>query len=101
MTVNDLVSMKNNDGATLKAHKLVSYKTGYQVAIEGKETIHADQALAYINEYEGNCGIWKSEGVYYIDKSIRVAEKGVALALAKACKQLSILKWADMSLIWC
>lgn len=101
MTVKDLENMKNNDGLTMKAYKAIEYKSGYQVATEGKETTSAEEAIEFINEYKGNCGIWKSEGVYYIDKSIRVSEKNVALALGKACQQLSILKWSNKSLIWC
>ena len=37
----------------------------------------------------------------YIDKSRRVSTKRDALALGRACNQISILKWSDMSLIYC
>jgi len=101
ITMDTLKNLANNDGLTLKAYNPISYKSGYQVATEGIETEDEQTALNAIEAYEGNCGIWKCDGKYYIDKSMRVSEKSVALALGKACQQISILKWANMSLIYC
>jgi len=101
MKYTDLINLKDNQGATLKNYKEVNYKTGYQVATEGKETRNSKMAIHYIKEYNGNCGIWKSNGVYYIDKSHRESKLNTALKIAKDCSQQSILKWNDKSLIWC
>lgn len=96
-----LKGLKNNDGATLKNGKLVTYKKGYQVATEGMETTSAEEAVKMIEAYGGNCGVWYSEGIYYIDKSYHVSSKTVAIEMGIKCNQQSILKWSDMSLIWC
>ena len=99
--IKTLKALVNNDGLTLKNGKMVNYKSGYQVATEGMEATTAEEAVKMIEAYGGNCGVWYSEGVYYIDKSYRVATKKEALRIGKACNQQSVLKWADMSLIWC
>lgn len=96
-----LKELKNNDGATLKNYNMINYKTGYQVATEGKKTKNIKKAIEYIKGYEGNCGIWYSNGIYYIDKSKRINTKKEALKVGKENNQISILKWADMSLIYC
>ena len=54
-----------------------------------------------IKEYGGDCGIWFSNGIYYIDKSHRESTKTKAMEIGRACRQISILKWADMSLAYC
>lgn len=101
ITLATLKALKNNEGLTLKRFNSITYKTGYQVATEGKETTSAVEALAYIVAYAGNCGVWYSEGVYYIDKSYRVNTKKEALKVGRECNQLSVLKWSNMSLVWC
>lgn len=101
INIRTLKKLTNNDGLTLKAGKCVTYKSGYQVATEGKETNNIQEAMRYIKEYEGDCGVWFSEGVYYIDKSHRVSTKREALVIGRMCQQISILKWANMTLIYC
>lgn len=101
MTLKQLQALKNNDGATLKNHKVINYKTGYQVATEGHKTRNAQKALSLIAKYNGNCGIWFSNGIYYIDKSHRENTLKKALEIGKQCKQKSILKWSNKSLVWC
>ena len=101
INIRSLKKLGNNDGLTLKNGNKVSYKTGYQVATEGKETTDIAQAMKYIKEYKGNCGIWFADGIWYIDKSHRESTKRKALAVGKACNQISILKWSDMSLVYC
>ena len=96
-----LENLKNNDGLTLKNYKAITYKTGYQVATEGKETTNREEAEKMIKEYEGTCGVWYADGVYYIDKSHRESTKKKALEIGRACAQISILKWSNMSLIYC
>lgn len=101
INIRTLKKITNNDGLTLKKGQKVIYKTGYQVATEGKETSDIKEAMKFIKEYAGDCGIWFSEGIWYIDKSKRVTTKRDALAIGREHKQISILKWADMSLIYC
>lgn len=99
--LNMIKELKNNDGLTLKKGISVSFKTGYQVATEGVECKTPEETVKAIELYHGNCGIWFSDGIYYVDKSHRVATKKAALQLGRECNQISILKWADMSLIYC
>ena len=101
INIRTLLKLKNNDGLTLKAGKPITYKSGYQVATEGIETADPKEAMQAIKAYNGNCGIWYSEGVYYIDKSHRESTKRQALAVGKACNQQSILSWKNMGLVWC
>lgn len=101
INIRTIKNLKNNDGLTLKKGKRVVYKTGYQVATEGIETESPREAINAVKAYGGDCGIWYSDGVYYIDKSHREKTKKQALRVGKACKQISILKWSDMSLVYC
>ena len=101
INIRTLRKLANNDGLTLKKGKPVTYKTGYQVATEGLETTDQKEAMAMIKAYGGDCGIWYSEGIYYIDKSHRVSTKKEALAVGRACNQISVLRWSNMGLIYC
>lgn len=98
---NMIKALKNNDGLTLKANKAITYKTGYQVADYGVERKTLKGAINAIKRMGGNCGVWYSEGIYYIDHSFRVKTKKEALKIGKEYNQISILKWSDMSLIYC
>ena len=86
INIRTLKKLNENDGLTLKNGKCIIYKSGWQVATEGIEAMKA------IKSYDGNCGVWYSEGIYYIDKSHRVSLKRDALELGRACNQISILK---------
>lgn len=101
ITVNEIISLENNDGMTLRNYQSINYKSGYQVATEGIETTNPYQVIKCINDYKGNCGIWKSEGIYYVDKCQRISTKAQALKIGREHKQQSIFKWANKSLIWC
>ena len=96
-----LLSLENNGGFTLKNGKPVNYRTGFQVATAGRETRDARTAARFIKEYDGNCGVWYSNGVYYVDKSHWEKTKRAALECGRAHAQQSILKWSDKSLVWC
>ena len=96
-----LRTLKNNDGMTLKAYKSIMYKSGYQVADYGVECKTVEEAVKAIEDMNGNCGIWYSDGIYYVDHSYRVATKKQALADGRKYNQISVLKWADMSLVYC
>lgn len=100
-TFSDLLKIKNNGGATLRNGKSIAYKTGYQVATDGVAYDSALAAFGAICRYNGNCGIWVENGIYYIDNSKRVNTKREALSIGRACNQISVLKWADMSLVYC
>lgn len=101
INIRTLKGLKENDGLTLKNGIKITFKTGYQVATEGIETKDPREAMTVIKRYNGNCGIWYSEGIYYIDKSHRISTKKEALRVGREYKQISILKWKDMSLVYC
>ena len=101
INIRTLAKLKNNDGLTLKNGEIITYKSGWQVATEGFETRDIVKAMQMIRKYEGNCGVWFSKGIYYIDKSHRVSTKREALEIGRRCNQISILKWATMSLAYC
>lgn len=97
-TINKLT---NNDGLTLKGGKIITYKTGWQVATEGVEVRTAREAINAIKAYKGDCGVWYSDGIYYIDKSHRVNTKREAMEIGRQCNQQSVLNWRTMGLAWC
>lgn len=101
INIRTLRKLQDNDGLTLKNGKTITYKTGYQVATEGQETTDIKKAMRIIKEYGGDCGVWFSNGIYYIDKSHRENTKKKALEIGKKHNQISILKWSNLSLIYC
>jgi hypothetical protein len=101
INIRTIRKLRDNDGLTLKKGKIITYKTGWQVATEGIETRDAREAINAVKAYNGDCGIWYSEGIYYIDKSKRVNTKREALTIGRACNQISILCWRTMGLAYC
>ena len=101
INIRTLRKLSNNDGLTLKRGKCITYKSGWQVATEGVETGDISVAMKAIRAYNGDCGVWYSEGIYYIDKSKRVNTKREALTIGRACNQISILNWKTMGLAYC
>lgn len=101
INIRSILGLKDNDGLTLKNGKRITYKSGYQVATEGIETTSAREAINAVKRYNGNCGIWFSNGIYYIDLSHRVNTKREALEVGRACNQISVLRWKDMGLVYC
>ena len=101
INIRTLRKIKENDGLTLKNGKPITYKTGYQVATEGIEVTDINEVRKYIKQYNGNCGLCLSKGIWYIDKSHRESTKTKALEVGRRCNQISILKWSDMSLVYC
>lgn len=103
MNYNELVAMlmalADNDGKTFKAGKPVAYKSGWQVATHGYETADAKVAAVFIQTM-GDCGVWLSNGIYYIDSSKRVNTKREAVAIGIQHNQQSVLCWRNMKLIW-
>ena len=101
INIRTIKNLKENDGLTLKKGKRITYKTGYQVATEGIETKDAREAINAVKAYKGDCGIWFSEGIYYIDKSHRVSTKREALQVGREHNQISVLNWHNMGLVYC
>ena len=101
INIRTIKKLANNDGLTLKNGKAINYKSGWQVATEGVECKTAREAINAVKAYNGNCGVWFADGIYYIDKSHRVNTKTEALRIGRECNQISILKWSNMSLAYC
>lgn len=101
INIRTLRKIENNGGLTLKKGKIVNYKSGYQVATEGVTTTNIAEVRALMLKFDGNCGLWLENGVWYIDRCQRVSTKRDALALGRRCNQISIFKWANKSLIYC
>ena len=101
INIRTLRKLQNNDGLTLKKGKVITYKSGWQVATEGIETKSMHEAMKAVKAYNGDCGIWFADGVWYIDKSHRVDTKREALEVGRACNQISILRWRDLGLVYC
>lgn len=101
INIRTIKKLGENDGLTLKRGKIIQYKSGYQVATEGIEVKTPEEAIKIVRSYGGNCGIWYSGGIYYIDKSKRIPTKREALKIGKEYNQISILGWAKMNLIYC
>ena len=96
-----LAALKNNDGLTLKKYRAISYKSGWQVADNGVEAVTIMEAANAIASYDGSCGVWYSEGIYYIDHSYRVDTKAEALRIGKLHNQISVLRWKGLKLVYC
>ena len=101
INIRSILKLAENDGMTLKNGNKITYKSGWQVATEGVECKTAREAINAVKAYNGNCGVWYNEGIYYVDKSKRVSTKREAMEIGRACNQISILKWANMSLAYC
>ena len=101
INIRTIRKLHENDGLTLKAGKIITYKTGWQVADYGYELRTAEEAIACVRKLEGNCGIWYADGIYYIDHSIRVNTKREALAIGRQHNQISIWGWKFQKLVYC
>ena len=101
INIRTIKKLANNDGLTLKNGKVISYRTGWQVATHGVEVKTAREAIKAVKVYGGNCGVWLENGIYYVDKSFRVNTKREALAIGKAHNQISIFGWARKNLAYC
>lgn len=101
INIRTIRKLKNDDGLTLKAGHIITYKTGWQVADYGYELATAEEAIACVRKLNGNCGIWYSEGVYYIDHSFRVSTKKEAIKIGQQYNQISVYGWASKRLAYC
>lgn len=100
INIRTLKKVQENGGLTLKAGKTITYKSGWQVATEGIATTDINEAMKAIRNYNGDCGVWLENGVFFVDKSQRVSTKKEAIKLGQKYHQISILKWSDMSLLY-
>lgn len=101
INIRTINKLKDNDGLTLKNGKTINYKSGWQVATEGVEVITAREAIKAVKAYKGDCGVWFSNGIYYIDKSKRVNTKKEAMQIGREHNQISVLNWKTMGLAYC
>lgn len=101
INIRTIRKLVNNDGITLKGGKVIEYKTGWQVAIYGVEVKTAREAINAVKAYDGNCGVWFADGIYYIDKSFRVDTKKEALRIGREHNQISIFGWSRKNLAYC
>lgn len=101
INIRTIRKLKEDDGLTLKHGRIITYKSGWQVADYGYELRTAEAAIACVRELGGNCGIWYSKGIYYVDHSIRVNTKREAMEIGRRCNQISILRWKGTKLFYC
>lgn len=101
INIRTIRKLQENDGLTLKAGKPIQYKSGWQVADYGYELRTAEEAIACVRKLGGNCGIWYSGGIYYVDHSIRINTKQEALAFGRQFSQISIWGWKSQKLAYC
>ena len=101
INIRTIKKLMNNEGLTLKNGKIITYKSGWQVADYGIEAKSAEEAIKAVREMGGNCGIWVENGIYYIDHSFRVNTKTEAIAIGKEYNQISVLCWRTMGLAYC
>lgn len=101
INIRTIKKLKNNDGITLKAGKIITYKTGWQVATEGVEVTTPEDAIKAVKAFGGDCGVWLADGIYYVDKCHRENTKRRALEVGRACSQISIFGWARGALAYC
>lgn len=99
--LNMLKALKNNDGVTLKSGKVITYKTGYQVADHGVECSTVEEAAKAIKDFDGSCGVWFADGIYYVDHSFRVKTKRDALTIGRKYNQISVFGWQKKNLVFC
>jgi hypothetical protein len=87
----------SNGGATVKNGKIVSYKKGYQVAVNSVEKKFKAlyEALDYAADNKlDSIGLWLDGGVWYMDTNTkRFTSRAEALKVAKENKQLAVWDW--------
>ena len=101
INIRTIRKLTNNDGLTLKAGKVISYKTGWQVADHGIEARSPEEAIKAVRDMKGNCGIWLENGIYYVDHSFRVDTRKEALEIGRKHSQISVFGWKRKNLAYC
>ena len=104
-----LKDVKLNNGATLdKQGNTLNYTNGYQVSAEDLEIIpayrltkkHLLDMLAKISN-GSNLGVWIDNNKAYIDRSVRIGNKRLALMTGRKLNQISIWDWKASKAIAC
>jgi hypothetical protein len=95
VNVRTIRKIEEGQGLTLRNGRIVEYKTGWQVATHGVECRTPEEVSQLIHSpaFRDHCGIWLSEGIYYVDYSYRVLTKKEALEIGAACNQQTIYSW--------
>lgn len=101
INIRTILKLANEDGLTLKNGKPIHYKTGWQVATKGVECTTAREAINAVKAFGGNCGVWFSNGIYYVDFCRRVNTKKEALVIGQAHNQISVFGWRNKNLAYC
>ena len=101
INIRTIRKLQENDGLTLKHGRIITYKSGWQVADYGYELQTAEETIACVRQLGGDCGIWYSGGIYYVDHSIRVNTKKEAMEIGRKCNQISVLRWKGCILYYC
>lgn len=101
INVRTIRKLADGDGLTLKAGKVISYKTGWQVADYGVEARTPEEASKAVRAQDGNCGIWLENGIYYVDHSFRVDTRKEALEIGRKHSQISVFGWKHKNLAYC
>ena len=57
INVRTIRKLKNNDGITLKAGNIITYKTGWQVATEGVEVTTPEDAIKAVKAFQRDHGL--------------------------------------------
>lgn len=99
INIRTIRNISENGGLTLKNGKALTYKSGWQVADYGVECHTPEECMRAIRDMGGNCGIWLSNGIYYVDHSYRVTTRAQAMAVGVEHNQLTVLKWATMAVV--
>ena len=93
INIRSIIKLTEGEGFKLKAGKKVQYKTGYQVAFEGIDTEYARIEFNAVKAYDGKCGVWFEQGIYYIDRGRRISKKRDAIRTGIEANQISIYDW--------
>ncbi len=101
INVRTIRKLAENDGLTLRNGRIITYKTGWQVADYGVEARTAEEAIKAVKLYGGNCGVWYADGIYYVDHSFRISTKREALEVGRKFSQISIFGWKTQKLAYC
>ena len=66
INIRTIKKLTNNDGLTLKKGKKIAYKSGWQVATEGRETTDAKEAMQIGRECKQISILnWRTMGLAY------------------------------------
>lgn len=96
--------IENHGGMTFRHGHIVTYKSGWQVAFDGIQTTDINEAVRTLHQWSKmykNVGLWFEDGVYYVDRGLRVSTKKQALDYGRKCNQISVYGWARDTLAYC